>query len=518
MEENLVSTNSMTLRDYLRVIFRHKMVVIASIVTVIITVIIGLVFKTPVYESSVKMLISAEKQVESPYYREILMNANNAGLVLTQSEIVKSNPVVGMTVRALGLYQRPLNYEKNFCSIFKKPFVISSAALLNAKIKKLPEDQKKEMLYRIAMMDLRHNIKVEPLRDTNLFIISVQDFSPIGAAVIANALSRAYIIFDLQQQLAELQLKYGEKHPTAMQLKDSIEKMQKSLNGQPLPDTEAIGPASVKIVEQADVPMRPSGLPKMTILLLAVVMSIFLGVMLAFVCEYIDPTFKSREDIERFLNLPFLGSIYQESHSEYYRNLAHQIYLLMKDKKLKTILFSSALSQEGVTMAVKNLGLNLLDLVGNKVLIIDANLRDPALHKILKLSDGPGLTDVLEGKITLDKAIQKADSNLSVLTSGTTSLNPITLLDSTMMQDLIKHAKEKYEVVLIDCAELRNYRDAVDLSTHIDGFVLIISEGKTRRPVVKELISPLEMKKVNILGAVLTNRQFVIPEMIYKRI
>jgi len=110
------SYSNMTLRDYLRVLFRHKAVIITSIITVTATVIVGLIFKTPVYQAQVKMLISAEKQVESPYYREILSD-RSLQLALTQSEIVKSNAVIGLAVRALGLYNRPLDYEKNFSSI-----------------------------------------------------------------------------------------------------------------------------------------------------------------------------------------------------------------------------------------------------------------------------------------------------------------------------------------------------------------------------------------------------------------
>jgi len=509
-------TQNSTLRDYLRVIFRFKAVIITSVVTVMVTVFFGLKFKTPVYESSVKMLISAEKQVDSPYYRE-LMGYRDVQLALTQSEIVKSNPVIGLTVRALGLWQRPLNYEKNFATIFKKPFIIIGAKRLSWKLRKFTDEQKNEILYRLAIDTLKQSINVEPVRDTNMFVVKVRDFSPVGSTILANAVSRAYVIFDLQQQLSELQLKYGDKHPTTVQLKDNIDKMAKNLNGQPLPDVEAIGPASVKVIEQATIPDRPVGIPPIFLLVLAFFMSVFLGVMLAFMFEYLDPTFKSREDVERTLNIPFLGSIYSESHLEYYGYLADQVYLLMKDKKLKSVLFTSALSGEGVTDSVINLGNALLNSTGNKVLVIDANLRDRAIYSALNLSEGPGLAEVLEGKTNLDKAIQKTPGGLSVLTVGKTNLNPVTLLGSSMMSDILKQAKERYEIVLLDCADLKTYKDAIVLSSLVDAIVLIISEGKARRPVVKDLITPLEQRGANIIGAVLSNRKFVIPKALYDK-
>ncbi len=532
MEHNQEILGSMTPRDYLRIIFRHSITIITCFITVIATVIIGLIFKTPVYEAQVKMLISAQKQVDSPYYREIA-GYRDLQLALTQSEIVKSTPVLGLAVQALGLYKQPLDYEKNFASPIKKPFIIASAKALYNKMKALTDEQKKEILYQLAIEDLRLNVKVEPLRDTTLFVLSVKNFSPVGSAIIANTISRAYVIFDLQQQLAEVQLKYGDKHPTSMQLKDSIETMSKSLNGQPLPDIEAIGPASVKIIEQSTVPLKPFGPHKALILVLAVFMGLFLGVMLAFTFEYIDQTFKSAEDIERYLALPFLGSIpKRKKHDKiiitnskretpylhFYNTLSEQMYMVMKDKKIKSVLITSALHGEGVSTIILNLGIYLSFTAGHKVLVIDANLRRPSLGDISNVSNTPGLADVIEGKVSFEKAIQDLGPKLHVLSAGVTELNPITFLDSSHMAEIVRIAKEKYEIVLIDCADLRSYRDAVLVSSYVDGAVLVVNEGKTRRHVVQTAIEPLAAKNVNLFGVILNNRTFPIPEKIYKRL
>ena len=107
---------SLTLRDYLRVFFRNKSIFTICFLTVMTTVYLGLQLKTPVYQSQVKMHISAEKQLESPYYRE-LAGQRSSNAALTQSEIVKSNPVLERTVNALNLHNRPVDYEKAFCSL-----------------------------------------------------------------------------------------------------------------------------------------------------------------------------------------------------------------------------------------------------------------------------------------------------------------------------------------------------------------------------------------------------------------
>jgi len=84
--------------------------------------------------------------------------------------------------------------------------------------------------------------------------------------------------------------------------------------------------------------------------------------------------------------------------------------------------------------------------------------------------------------------------------------------------ELLKTAKERYEIVLIDGANLKDSKDAVALCSYADGVALVVNEGKTRRQVVKAAIAPLEQKKANILGVILNNRTFAIPKAIYERV
>lgn len=503
-----------TLRDFLKVLFRQKTAVITSFITVVATVAMGLVFQTPVYEGRVKLLVSAQKQVDSPYYREILGD-RNMEIAIAQSEIVTSNPVIERAVKAIGLFDRPLDYEMNFASSAKKYFIAFTAKSTRAQLEKIPEEQRKGYLFRMAVEDLKKNIKVEPIRDTNLFTISVRDFSPVGSAILANVVSRSYLIFDLQQQLAEIQLKYGEKHPTSIQLQDSILAMIKNLNGQPLSDVEAIGPASVKIVEQATLPLRPTGIPKPLTFILAIFMAAFLGIMLAFVFEYMDQSFKSPREVEQVLEVPYLGSVPRKASFDSFQGLANQLYLVLRDKNLKAVSFFSALPREGVTNTVVNLGKYLSKTGGYRTLVIDANFRGPDIAKSFKLLEPGGLAEILEGKLTFEQALKDIGGKLQVITAGKTSLNPVTLLDSNAMKDVLRMARSLYEVVLIDTPNLREYMDTVILSKEVDANCLVITEGVTRKQVVKIAIAPIQQKKANIIGAVLNNRAFVLPQAIY---
>jgi capsular exopolysaccharide synthesis family protein len=361
-------------------------------------------------------------------------------------------------------------------------------------------------------------VKVEPVRDTNLFAISVRDFSPLGAAVLANVVSRSYIIFDLEQQLAELALKYGEKHQAYLQLKDYIDAMTKNLTGEPLPNIEAIGPASVKVVEQAQIPFSPVGPSKIMILLLAFFMSIFLGVMLAFAFEYMDQSFKSPAEVETYLNMPCLGSVPVNSTPSNYHALADQIYLVLKDRSLKTLMITAALPKEGVTATVTHLGTYLSKTANHKVLIVDANIRTPNVYHFANAHEGMGLAEFLEEKAPFDNVVKEIGHGLYVLPAGRTQLNPITLLGSKRLQDGLKLAKERFDIVLIDSPELLDYKDAAVLSSAVDAVAVVVTEGKTRKQVVKAGLEPLVEKKANLIGAILNNRSYVIPKLIYDRI
>ena len=279
--------NELTLRDYLKVLFRQKWVIIFCVITVTLTVAISLKFQTRQYVASVKLLISSQKQSGSPYYRDI-QDIQNSQLVQTESEIVTSMPVLDRALKAILVY-KPLSsfvgYEGHFASGLKRLLIAREVRKFNEGLtaQNLSPAQKDSYLYRIALDNLRGNVKVNSMPDTNIFTISVTDYDPMMAAVIANIVSRSYIIFDLEQQLAEMQQKYGEKNQAISQLRDDIQTMTKNLTGQPLDNVEAIGPASVKIIEQAYPPSGPIGRGRMSMLIMGLVMSIILGLILAII-------------------------------------------------------------------------------------------------------------------------------------------------------------------------------------------------------------------------------------------
>lgn len=521
-------SSEINLRDLLRVVFRYKLIIIIVLIIVMVPVYIATELRTPSYGSSVRILVTTKMQKDVEVQRDL----GPGDLMLTQMQLLYSMPIIERVVRALRLHERPIDYEKKYATRIKAVLIDRNTRKLKLDLERMTPDQREVFLFNRAVGNLSGKIRAGSIEDTSMFDISVIDLNPVGSAKIANAVSRSFVIFDLEQQIAELQLTYGKKNVTIKKLEKYIENLQRTLDGSPLPDIEAYGPASIKIVSQAGrgtpLPIRPS---KSGALFAAFLVSIVTGVVLAFGFDYFDHTFKSSRDVETFLNIPFLGSVPKQNRknklikmnsnpsSKYLRslqNLSNQIYLLIKTNNLKTILLTGIEGSKENAVTIANIGIYLSHNTGHKVLIIDANFRNPSLRKIFNIPNSRGLIDVLDEKIKLDETIIDMGSHLYFLPTGEMMSNGLANLNSSMMSDVIKKVKEQYDIVFVVCADIKNIADAVILSSITDGLIVAINAEKDRRQIVKNAIVPFEKKNVNILGAILNNCKYVIPKIIYK--
>lgn len=530
------ATPEMTTRDYIKVLFRQKVVVLLTILTVSLSTYAGLQLKTPVYEAQVKLLVTAEKQVDSPYYRD-MYSGTNAVASLTQSEIVKSKPVLERAIAALGLHKRPLDYEANYAKPLKKEVIRRRVGKLN--LKKLSADAQQGTIYRYVMEDLKANIKVEPIRDTNLFTIRATDFNPIGAAIIANAVSRSYIIFDLEQQYVDLQAKYTEKNPIVQQMRDNITKMEKGLSGQPIPNIDAIGPASVKIIEQATPPLKPLGLPNKLTLILAIAMSVFLGIFLAFMFEYMDQSFHSKNDLESFLGVPVIACINKKKslkdrklvkdvtdankapRATSYRILAEQIQFMIKTKGYRSLLFSPVHPNEDVSAVLANVAVYLSKRMGLKTLLIDADLRRPHLHKMFGDKNDRnerGLAQLLDGSLKPEDVIYTLGDKMAMIKAGRSLTDPGMLIDGASFGKILTVLKPLYDIILIQGSNLRDFRDATLVGPAVDGLIVVVGESTVRRQVVHYAVKHLREHNTKVIGAIMPNRNYLLPKFLYESV
>ena len=191
--------------------------------------------------------------------------------------------------------------------------------------------------------------------------------------------------------------------------------------------------------------------------------------------------------------------------SEQYRAIRTNIEYSNVDQNTKTILVTSSDKNEGKTTTVSNLAVSFANL-NKKVLLIDCDLRNASIHKMFRLNNIYGLTDILAKDRAVDKCIQKTDlENLYVLTAGSTPPNPAEILSSEKMKNLIEDLKNIYDYIFIDTPPIGLVTDAGVLSSFIDGVVLVVKSESVEKKYLEETKKKLDAVDARILGAILNS-------------
>ena len=191
--------------------------------------------------------------------------------------------------------------------------------------------------------------------------------------------------------------------------------------------------------------------------------------------------------------------------SEQYRAIRTNIEYSNVDQNTKTILVTSSDKNEGKTTTVSNLAVSFANL-NKKVLLIDCDLRNPSIHKMFRLNNIYGLTDILAKDRAVDKCIQKTElENLYVLTAGSTPPNPAEILSSEKMKNLIEDLKNIYDYIFIDTPPIGLVTDAGALSSFIDGVVLVVKSESVEKKYLEETKKKLDAVDARILGAILNS-------------
>jgi succinoglycan biosynthesis transport protein ExoP len=327
------------------------------------------------------------------------------------------------------------------------------------------------------------DINVTALANTELLEVTAEYGHPFVAAEIANTVAEMIVVESLsspQMQANPVQLSF--------------------------PATEPIDPT------------KPN--KKLNIALSAMV-GLAAGLGLAFLIESVDTTLYTTEQIEDVTALSVLGKVprftkqshvlgkddhfYVVDEGEAYRRIRTNVFALKYVDHLQTLLVTSAMPGEGKSTVVSNLGYVMAQ-SGKSVIVVDSDLRRPALHKIFNLPNDNGLSNILQDESTLEEAIQEVDgSQLHVLTSGPLSRNPSELMASNQMATLLTKVAKLYEVILIDTPALSAVSDAAVLAPAVDGVLLVVALAQVRQETVEATQQQLATVNMKPLG-VIVNR------------
>lgn len=283
-------------------------------------------------------------------------------------------------------------------------------------------------------------------------------------------------------------------------------------------------PRNINIIDPAKPPARPVRPKKTVNILFGMIFGIVLGVGIAFFIEYLDDTIKSPTDVENFLKVPFLGliptvSIAQTSTAiegivekqpkgtiaENYRAIRTNI-LFSSDRPVKKIVVTSTGPSEGKTTTAINIA-EVLARAGDKTLIIDADMRRPRIHKNINLDgDEKGISNYLTGNATIEEIIHKTPiETLFVIPAGPIPPNPVEILNSPRLKELLEAVSNKFDRIIIDTPPVIAVTDAAILARLADGVVFVVHGGRAHRDIVKRGINGLMKVGGHIFGVILNN-------------
>jgi capsular exopolysaccharide synthesis family protein len=189
--------------------------------------------------------------------------------------------------------------------------------------------------------------------------------------------------------------------------------------------------------------------------------------------------------------------------SEAYRSLRTNIQFADIDKPKRVILVTSSASKEGKSTTAVNLAITLAQM-GAKVLLVDSDLRRPAVHNFFGMDKTYGLTNVLIGSLSFDDVTKRTEvENLDIITAGDIPPNPSELVSSEAMRKFIAEARSRYEHVILDSPPVIAVTDAAVLATRVDGSILVVSSGYVSKKEVARAVSLLRNVKASIMGVVL---------------
>jgi non-specific protein-tyrosine kinase len=192
--------------------------------------------------------------------------------------------------------------------------------------------------------------------------------------------------------------------------------------------------------------------------------------------------------------------------AEAYRTLRTNLEFSNLDKALRSLLVTSAGAEEGKSTTLANLAVTIAQ-SGKRVILVDADLRRPTLHQVFGLKNSVGLSDMVRDDTILANPPTQDTSvpNLKVLTSGQLPPNPAEILGSKRMSEILAALLERADMVLFDAPPVLAVTDAAVLSSKVDGVLLVVSAGKTKRENARRAQVQLQKINANIIGAVLNN-------------
>lgn len=484
----------MTLRDYWRVIIRRSWIVIIAIIATAAPAVALSLRQSSVYESDADMLVRA--QPGETVFGSDQQTGNPDRLVQNEISVLEGDLVYARLKQNLGLTDDP-------------PSVSGSA-----------------------------------FSDADVITVSVQSSDPQTAATLANAYVTAYIDVKREQTVAGMAAASSQLQTKITQLQDQIDALDAKISASTTDDDtaaeadrralvdqqalfkqridqlqvdSALSAGGAELVRPAEAPLKPIKPTPVRTTTLAAVVGLLLGLGAAFLIDHLDDSVRSAADLVRLgIDVPVLAAVPNVSTRdnrplavaapespavEAYRNLRTNVQFLGIERKVRLVQVTSTRPGEGKTTTAANLAV-VLSQAGANVVLVDADLRKPDLHRMFAIDGSNGLTNNLAGD-PMELTIQRITDQLWVIVGGPVPPNPSELLSGRRMDAFADELSRRFDYVIIDSAPLLAVSDAAALSRHVDGVLLVTQSKQVSLAKLRESLATLDRVGATLLGIVL---------------
>lgn len=341
----------------------------------------------------------------------------------------------------------------------------------------------------VSVRDLGKQVKVSSAPETVLLDVSVTDADPVLAARIADAVS--------------------------LRLGQVVERLE-------TPRGSDVSNVTISLARPAPVPTSPSSPRVLLNLLLGGTLGLAVGLVVAVLRHYLDKRIKSSDDVRALTDMSPLGTTlhqrsarrrplvaldWRSAAAERYRTVRTALKFATVDRELRHFAVTSAVAGEGKTSVASNLAISWAQ-SGASVCLVEADLRRPGISGVLGIDGSIGLSDVLVGERDLDQVLVPWNHDmLTVLPAGSLPPDPAALLGSTAMATLVTSLRDRFDIVVYDTPPMLSVTDAVVLGEHVDGVVLVIRSGSTRRDQLASCLETLRRSRLSLLGSVIAHER-----------
>jgi len=537
---------------YLEVMLRRRWIILSCAASALLAAALVTFNTRPLYQATSLIIIEKEKGSNTITYQNgPMVERGNEDYYQTQYKLLKSNSILQKVYDKLALSSVGDFAGKGGLARLDRAITIAPyprSRLVYIKVNSHSADEAAKIANTLANVFIEENLGNQLFISQDVLSALQNRQATAGSRALFDSLPAVVNNPLLQQmkqeaatidaELAEMSGRYTPKHPQVVALRARLTNLQSQIRT----ETDRVIQSlkidlsgqlvgnNIRLIDPATVPDRPIRPRKLFNLLLGLAAGLLLGFLAALVVEILDQTLRTQEDVENRLGLPFLGLVpyipaaekpqspyasmllkEQSLTSESIRNIRTMLDFANVGQSGKSFLITSSVQGEGKSYVCANLSVAFAQM-GEKVLLIDGDLRRSNVHHLFGLSGARGISDFLaKGRSAgeLPALVQNTEvENLQVLVCGHRPPNPAELLNTPRLGALLSWAMENYDRVIVDCPPMFPISDTLLWGRHIPRCMFIVRHGQTRAQLVRTAASRLKSTGIKVLGAVINMSKF----------